>query len=45
VAEGENRLHERCEVRVNAAGTPTRLFGTILERDGRFKFLGYANPL
>ena len=45
VDEGKNRLHERCEVRLNAAGAPTRLFGTILERDGRFKFLGYANPL
>lgn len=48
VAEGDNRLHERCEVRVTAAGAPAgfvRLFGTILERDGRFKFLGYANPL
>lgn len=45
VAEGENQLHERCEVRVGAAGGFTRLFGTIVERDGRFKFLGYANPL
>lgn len=48
VTEGRNRLHERCEVRVRTAtGTlpATRLFGTILERDGRFKFLGYANAL
>lgn len=48
VSEGRNRLHERCEVRVRTASRElpfTRLFGTILERDGRFKFLGYANAL
>ena len=45
VTEGRNRLHERCDVRVGAERGVTRLFGTILERDGRFKFLGYANPL
>ncbi len=45
VTEGRNRLHERCEVQVGAERGFARLFGTILERDGRFKFLGYANPL
>ena len=45
VIEGRNRLHERCDVRVGAERGFSRLFGTILERDGRFKFLGYANPL
>lgn len=48
VAEGDNRLHERCEVRMRTPGDalpPARLFGTIVERDGRFKFLGYANAL
>lgn len=48
VVEGDNRLHERCTVRVRTpqgALPATRLFGTILERGGRFKFLGYANAL
>jgi hypothetical protein len=46
--EGANRLHEGCLVRLKegaALGKPTRLFGTILERDGRFKFVGFANAL
>ena len=46
--EGQNRLHERCVVRVKAGDVitgPSQLFGTILERDGRFKFVGFANRL
>ena len=46
--EGLNRLHEACVVRLTtgaAVGEPSRLFGTILERDGRFKFVGFANAL
>lgn len=45
---GRNRVHEHCEVRARVAGKAignTRLFGSIIERDGRFKFLGYANSL
>ncbi len=37
--EGENRLHEDCQL------GGVRLFGAILERDGRFKFLSFANGL
>ena len=46
--EGENRLHEECITRLESKGAripPNRLFGTIIERGGRFKFVGYANRL
>jgi hypothetical protein len=45
--EGPNRLHERCLVAVTrgARVDTLSLFGSILERDGRFKFLSYANRL
>jgi hypothetical protein len=44
-----NRLWD-CVVRWQTVGEagktdPIRLFGTILERDGRFKFLSFANDL
>lgn len=44
---GASVLHERCAVR---RATPQgvveqRLFGTVLEREGRFKFVSYANEL
>ncbi len=44
-----NRLWD-CMVRWQTVGEagkpdPIRLFGTILERDGRFKFLSFANDL
>jgi hypothetical protein len=44
--EGPNTFWERCRVRhVRAPGDTVseRLFGSILERDGRYKFVGYAN--
>jgi hypothetical protein len=44
--QGKNRLWVRCSVRlVSPAGDTTtqRLFGTIVERAGRFKFVSYAN--
>ncbi len=44
--EGPNRIWEQCTVQVlDANGQPAerRLFGAILERDGRWKFLSYAN--
>lgn len=47
-ADGDNRLHERCNVRFEATGRRSmtgNLFGTIIERDGRFKFLSYANRI
>ncbi|MGZ8398693.1 MAG: hypothetical protein ACXWWN_06625, partial [Gemmatimonadales bacterium] len=46
--EGKNRVHPSCELRrVTAAGDTVaeRLFGLILERDSRYKFVGYANRL
>jgi len=47
-SEGENRVYGPCLVRrVQAPGDTVaeRLFGPILERDGRFKFVSYANRL
>ena len=44
--QGANRLWLRCTLRlVSPAGDTTtqRLFGTIVERRGRFKFVSYAN--
>jgi hypothetical protein len=37
----------QCAVRTNdrADSTAKQLFGSIIERDGRFKFVGYANRL
>jgi hypothetical protein len=45
--EGENRLHDRCVVDHRPPGADSverrRLFGTIIERAGAFKFVSYAN--
>jgi hypothetical protein len=44
--EGANRLWRNCRVQlVRASGNTTwaRLFGVIVEREGRFKFASYAN--
>ncbi|HUQ47092.1 MAG TPA: hypothetical protein VM053_02480 [Gemmatimonadaceae bacterium] len=44
--EGNNVLWTGCTVRVaepNEAARTRRLFGSIIERDGRFKFVSYAN--
>ncbi len=43
--EGRNRLWDRCRVTLRTTdGTKTeRLFSTIIERDGRFKFVSYKN--
>lgn len=40
-------LIHQCGVRTKGAPdtTVTQLFGSIIERDGRFKFVGYANRL
>jgi hypothetical protein len=46
--EGKNRIHSSCELRRVTAAHDTvaeRLFGLILERDGRYKFVSYANRL
>lgn len=47
-AEGENRLWSECRVRrVSPAGDTVhqRIFGSILEREGGFKFVSYRNDL
>ena len=45
--EGANRLYAGCEVLWTLGGRAirSRLFGTILERGGHFKFISYANDL
>lgn len=49
VVEGANRLWEGCTVTLHAAGADStrtlRLFGSLLERGGTWKFLGYSNDL
>jgi hypothetical protein len=44
--QGANRLHAKCTVRFASGEEALRegqLFGTIIERQGRFKFVSYAN--
>lgn len=46
LVEEQNRIWEHCTVRVRGADGPhaeRRLFGAMLERGGRWKFLSYAN--
>ena len=46
--EGKNRIHSSCELRrVTTArdSVAERLFGLIIERDGHYKFVSYANRL
>lgn len=46
--EGRNTLYKRCTVRFTARGEPPlegNLFGSIIERDGRFKFVGLGNRI
>lgn len=47
VTQGRNRIWRDCTVRLARPGEEitTRPFGTIIERDGRFKVLSYANDL
>lgn len=48
VAEGKNLLHEGCLLKVTSAGAvpgEAAYFGTIIERDKRFKFVSYASRL
>lgn len=47
VAEGPNRLWQECTVSVRSGDDieSKRVFGSVLERDGRFKFVSYANDL
>jgi len=46
LVEGANRTWEACSLEVAPPGgdpAETRLFGSILERDGVFKFVSYTN--
>jgi hypothetical protein len=46
--EGENRTYEQCTLRMRRADgehEDVRLFGSILERDGRYKILSLSNRL
>jgi len=46
--EGLNRIHERCTVRIRGADgrvEEVRLFGSIIEREGRFKLMSLSNRL
>lgn len=48
VAEGPNQVYRGCRVRFAPAEGGVRemqLFGALLRRDGRYKFLSYANDL
>ena len=46
--QGANRIHEACTLRISSADGWTedvRLFGSIVERDGRYKLLSLSNRL
>ncbi|HET8835080.1 MAG TPA: hypothetical protein VFN08_10140, partial [Gemmatimonadales bacterium] len=45
--QGENVVWGPCAVRYRRGGKPAveRLFGLIVQRDGQFKFVSYANRL
>jgi hypothetical protein len=48
LVSGDNRVWEGCTIRwapTPEAPSPIRLFGPIIERDGRFKFVSFANDL
>jgi hypothetical protein len=48
VSSGAMRLHHGCTVRINQADGSVfngRLFGSIIEIAGRFKFVGYSNDM
>ena len=43
--EGDNLIWDRCTVTWTPHREPVRLFSTIIERDGHFKFVSFANDL
>ena len=48
IVEGQNLLHEGCLLTVQSPGAvpgEAQYFGTIIERDKRFKFVSYASRL
>jgi hypothetical protein len=40
-----NILHRECVLKLQGNSAPQQLFGTIIERNGRFKFVSYSNGL
>jgi hypothetical protein len=48
LVQGANRIYETCTLRIRSEDGRTedvRLFGSIVERDGRFKLLSLSNRL
>ncbi|HYW51413.1 MAG TPA: hypothetical protein VE861_12455, partial [Gemmatimonadaceae bacterium] len=48
VTSGAVSMHDGCTVRLTLADSSTfagRLFGSIIEHRGRFKFVGYSNDM
>jgi hypothetical protein len=45
IVEGENKQWDRCVVSWNLQPSNLRIFSTIIERDGRFKIMSFANGL
>ena len=45
VIQGANRIWDRCMVESALYPAPMRLFSTIIERNGQFKFMSYGNGL
>ena len=45
--EAENRIWDDCQLHIGTGGdtATVRLFGGVIERDGRFKMLSYSNDL
>jgi hypothetical protein len=46
VIEGSNRIWKDCTVRFSLPGSPIQtlqLFASVIEREGRYKILSYAN--
>jgi hypothetical protein len=43
--QGPNRIHDRCAVAWTLEPSTMRVFSTIIDRDGQFKFMSYANDM
>lgn len=48
IIEGENRIHDHCVLRIRGSDgeiVEVRMFGSVIERQGRFKLMSLANRL
>lgn len=45
IVHGDNRIFNGCTMNRGQDAEGVRLFGGVIERDGRFKFLSYANDM